>query len=113
MKLMIVAGLAIARAGCDSGPKSDGVSPQRVERVTLACQDRAVLEEIVDTKTAGNPLTASRLAAAAIADGNCTVLKAGDQVVAERGQTLFGHVRVKAGDSGLVFWTNGESLSRI
>ncbi|WP_273454982.1 hypothetical protein [Nevskia ramosa] len=113
MKLLMAVALAAALVGCDSSPKADGVSPQRVERVTLACQDRAMLKEIVDTKASGNPLTASRLATAAIKDGSCTILQAGDQVVAERGQTLYGHVRVKAGDSGLVYWTNGESLRLI
>jgi len=113
MKLLIAVGLAAALVGCDSSPKADGVSPQRVERVTLACQDRSMLDEITTRKAAGDTGSANNLATEALHAGHCTILQAGDHVVAERGQALDGRVKVKAGDEGRVYWTNGESLSSL
>lgn len=113
MKRMTVVAMAAVLAGCGSGPRADGVTPQLVERVTLACQDRSTLDEITRRKAEGDALTASQMAEQALHSGACTVLQSGAHVVAEAGQSLQGRVRVRVPGAQAVYWTNGESLRLI
>lgn len=117
MKLIAAVAVAVAvaavLAGCDSGLKADGVAPQLVERVTLACQDRSMLDEITSRKAAGDALASTQLAERALLNGNCTVLQAGARVVAEAGQHLAGRVKVRVPGNQAVYWTSGESLRLI
>lgn len=110
MKLVAAFLFVVALTGCGSEKMTDGLTPHLIMRASLACQDRSVLMAIFDLKADGDSLMSNRLATSAIEDGNCRLLRYGNQVIAEPGQYWYDVVRVGVAGRKERYWVSTASL---